>query len=243
MTVIPSVDYGLTLWEPVDVDPARTALLIVDMQYYNAARDQGFSAMLERIEPGSAAYFDDRVEKQVVPAISALIDRLRPHGVRIVHLCMGSHHRDLSDMTPRLRSTVRRFEEAGGVSDLFWAGGPLFGILEELQPEPEDLIVEKTTFGAFNGSDLEGVLREQGIDSIFVAGVSTNSCVETTARDAADRGFGTVLVDECLADYDQAWHDATLQAFHFNFGPVLRSGDEVVEAVEKRGKICAPSDL
>jgi nicotinamidase-related amidase len=243
MTVIPSVDYGLTLWEPVVVDPARTALLIVDMQYYNAARDQGFSKMLERIEPGSAAYFDERVEKQVVPAISSLIDRLRPHGVRIVHLCMGSHDRELGDMTPRLRATVRRFEKAGGVEDLFWAESPLFEILEQLRPEPEDLVVEKTSFGAFNGSQLERVLREQGIEAIFVAGVSTNSCVETTARDAADRGFATVLVDECLADYDQAWHDATLQAFHFNFGPVLRSADEVVEAVEKRGTISAPSDL
>lgn len=243
MTDVLSVDYGLTLWEPIEVDPARSALLIVDMQYYNAARDQGFSAVLETVEPGSAAYFDDRVEKQVVPAIRSLIERLRPLGAQIVYLCMGSRHRDLSDMTPRLRSTVRRFEEAGGVADLFWAGGPLFEVLEELRPEPGDVVVEKTSFGAFNGSELDRVLRERGVESIFVVGVSTNSCVETTARDAADRGYATALVDECLADYDPAWQEATLRAFHFNFGPVLKSADDVVAAVRERGTIRAPSEL
>lgn len=238
-----SVDYGMTLWEPVDVDPARTALVIVDMQYYNAARDRGFSAILEHLDPGSAAPFDDRVEQQVVPAIRSLIDRLRPHGVKIVYVCMGSQDRELSDMTPRLRATVRRFEQAGGVPDLFWAGGDLFGVLEELRPEPGDLIVEKTAFGAFNSSDLDAVLREHGIETLLVTGVSTNCCVETTARDAADRGYGTVLVDECCADYDAAWHDATLQAFHFNFGPVLATADDAVDAVARRASIRASHDV
>lgn len=243
MAGMTSVDYGRTLWEPVTIDPSSTALLIIDMQYYDAARGQGFSAILERAEPGATSYFHDRLDQQTVPTIRLLVDRLRPQGVRIVYLCMGSKHRDLRDMTPRLRASVRRFEEAGGVTDLFWADGPLFPVLAELQPDPEDLVVVKTTLGGFNGSDLDVVLRQHGIESIFVTGVSTNSCVETTARDAADRGFATVLVDEGLADYDQDSHDASLQAFHFNFGPVLRCAADVVAAVEERATISAPSDV
>ncbi|MFA5707050.1 cysteine hydrolase family protein [Mycolicibacterium sp.] len=242
MPVLPSVDYGMPLWEPITIAPERTALLIIDMQYYNAARGQGFSVVMDRVEPGSSEYFDTRVERQTVPAIRSLIDQLRPLGVRMVYLCMGSQHRDLRDMPPRLRAAFRRLEAKGGVKDLFWAQGPLFRVLDDLEPAPADLVVEKRSLGGFNGSDLDDVLRRHGIESIFVTGVSTNSCVETTARDAADRGYGTVLVDDCLADYDPAWHQASLKAFHFNFGPVLRTVEDVVFATQQRATIVAPSE-
>ena len=65
----------------------------------------------------------------------------------------------------------------------------------------------------------------------MITGISTNCCVETTARDAADRGFGVAIVDEATADYDAAAHDAALRAFHFNFGPIFRTVDDVLAAV------------
>ena len=87
-------------------------------------------------------------------------------------------------------------------------------------------MVHKATFGAFNSSNIDEVLREHGLQTIVMVGISTNCCVETTARDAADRGYAVVIVDEACADYDEAAHDASLRCFHFNFGRVVRSPDE-----------------
>jgi nicotinamidase-related amidase len=70
-----------------------------------------------------------------------------------------------------------------------------------------------------------------GIKSLVITGVSTNACVETTARDAADRGYACVIVDEATADYDEQAHDATLRAFHFNLGRVARTSQEVISAL------------
>ena len=72
---------------------------------------------------------------------------------------------------------------------------------------------------------------------VVVCGISTNCCVETTARDAADRGYAVVIVDEGCADYDEAAHDASLRAFHFNFGRVVRSPDDVLAAVDAAAEV------
>ena len=65
------------------------------------------------------------------------------------------------------------------------------------------------------------MLREHGLQTIVMVGISTNCCVETTARDAADRGYAVVIVDEACADYDEAAHDASLRCFRFNFSRVV----------------------
>ena len=71
-----------------------------------------------------------------------------------------------------------------------------------------------------------------GIDTLLVTGVSTNLCVETTARNAADRGYGVILVDECTADFDERAQEAALVAFHSNFGRVVRTASELIGLAE-----------
>ena len=80
---------------------------------------------------------------------------------------------------------------------------------------------------------LEQVLRELGVESLIVTGISTNCCVETTTRDAADLGFGCVVVDEGTADYDAEAHDAALRALYFSFARILGSAEDVVAALEE----------
>lgn len=225
-------DYGLTFVPPIGLPRDRTALVVVDMQYHDAAAGKGFCAALEAIDPGSCAYFDDRNENQVVPTIARLIAAFRERSLAIVYLCLGAEQRDLSDMPPRMASWIKDVEKRSGIHDIFWRGNPLYAIREELAPAPEDVIVHKKTFGAFNSSDLEDVLRARGLDTLVIVGISTNCCVETTARDAADRGLAVVIVDEACADYDEPAHDASLRAFHFNFGRVVRTADELVAAID-----------
>lgn len=225
-------DFGWTPVPPVEVVAARTALLVIDMQYHDACAGTGYSLALERIAAGSGAYFDDRLEHLVMPALQRVIPACRRSGVRVVYVRLGSAHRDYRDMPARQREYLRTIERQGGVEDLVWSGSPLFEIRREIAPKPEDVVIDKTTFGAFNGSTIDATLGRMGVDTLLVTGVSTNLCVETTARDAADRGYGVIIVDECTADYDAQAQEAALAAFHVNFGRVVRTADELIQLVE-----------
>jgi biuret amidohydrolase len=225
-------DYGLTFVQPVSLPLERTALVVVDMQYHDAAAGQGYCAALEAIDPGSCAYFDERNENLTVPTIARLVEGFRARDLQIVYLCLGAEQQDMSDLPPRMAAWIRDVEERSGIHDIFWRGNPLYAIRAEFAPRDGDLVVHKKTFGAFNSSNLDEVLQDHGIDTLVICGISTNCCVETTARDAADRGYGVVIVDDACADYDEAAHDASLRGFHFNFGRVVRGPDEVFAAID-----------
>lgn len=224
-------DFGESFAAPIDWRPERTALMVVDMQYHDASADHGWNLAFERISPGSMDYFNERNEHTVIPAIARLLAVWREHGWPVIYLTLGSDHRDLRDLPPRLKASIRDLEARSGVPDMFWSGNPAYAIRRELAPRDGELVVQKQTFGAFNSVDLEPILRERGIDALVMTGITTNCCVETTARDAADRGFAVAIVAEATADYDEQAHDASLRAFHWNFGPVLASVDDALAAV------------
>jgi nicotinamidase-related amidase len=223
---------GRTWVPPVPLRPASTALIVVDMQYHDASADQGFNLALDQLDPGCMDYFNARVETTVIPAIVRLLAFCRDCGIRVVYLTLGSQYRDLRDVPDRLRRWVRQVEAESGIPDLYWAGNPAFAIRREIEPRPGETVVNKTTLSAFSSSNIEMVLRQLGVTSLIFTGVSTNCCVETTARDAADRGFACVIVDEAAADYDADSHEAALRAFHFNFGRVARTAAAVMDAVQ-----------
>jgi nicotinamidase-related amidase len=110
-----------------------------------------------------------------------------------------------------------------------------------LEPRPGELVVNKTTYGTFTSTGLDHALRSLGITSLVVGGVVTNVCVETTARDAADRGYEVVLLDDGCAAFSPEAHEATLLSFQGPFGRV-RTTDEVL-AVLKGSEVSAVSRL
>lgn len=231
-------DYGYTLVAPVPLRcDASTALVIIDVQYRDASPDHGVGLAMERIAPGSMAYFFDRVEQTMLPSIARLLAFFRSRNLPVIHVLLGSDFRDLRDCPPRFREWVAKLERESGVSDIFWSGGRGYEVRDEIAPLPDETIVRKLTMGAFNSGNIDTVLRSMGIGSLVITGVSTNACVETTARDAADRGYACVIVDEATADYDAQAHDATLRAFHFNLGRVARTAQDVIEVMERDGEI------
>jgi nicotinamidase-related amidase len=123
-------------------------------------------------------------------------------------------------------------ERRSGVADVFWAGHPDYRIRSELEPVEGETVVRKTAFGAFNGSDIDEQLRQRGIRNLVLTGISTNCCVESTTRDAAERGYGCVIVDDGTADYQPEAHEASLLALSFNHARVARSVDDVMRACE-----------
>lgn len=210
---------------------AGTALLVIDMQYHDASPERGLNAAWERIEPGSMSYYNQRLTGITVPTIARLLPFFRDNHMPVIYLVLGSPYRDLRDCPPRFREWARNLEQRAGIEDLWWSGNPDFGILEELVPHEADTVIRKTSNGAFNSSRLDQTLQCMGVRNLVITGVVTSACVETTARDAADRGYHSVLVDEGTADYDSDMHAATLRAFQFNLGRVIGNAEEVMEAV------------
>lgn len=227
----------LTYIKPVSMNCREsTALLVVDMQYHDASPDHGFTLALEKVKPGSMRYYIDRLENQVVPNTARLLEHFRRARMPVVYLVLGSAYQDYRDLAPRFRDWLRAFEHDSGIQDIFWEGNPAFAIRKELAPSPTDVVIRKTTFSAFNSSDFGEYLRYSRMTNLVITGVTTNACIESTARDAADRGYGCILVDDGTADYDRQAELATLQSFYFNFGRV-GSTDEILKAIDAGAEV------
>ena len=169
----PFFDLQKTFVQPVELVPERTAVVVVDMQYSDASADQGFNVAMDRLFPGSVDYFNERNERLTVPSIRRLLAAARERDVRVVYLTIGAEHRDLREFPARTRRWIREVEERSGVHDIFWSGAPWSAIREELAPVEGDTVVNKTAFGAFNGSDIDATLQRLGIESLVITGIST----------------------------------------------------------------------
>jgi nicotinamidase-related amidase len=177
-------------------------------------------------------YFNERTESVVVPGITRLVEGFRIRNIPIVYVCVGSDYRDLRDMPRRHREWIRRIEQESGVEDILWSQNPAYAVRREFAPMQHDTIVKKTAFGAFTSSAIDGTLRSLELDTLIVVGIATNCCVSTTVRDAADTGYGVVVVEECTGDYDPITHDVAIRGLHFNFARVVPGVDELLDAID-----------
>jgi biuret amidohydrolase len=205
---------------PLALDPRTTALVIVDMQEYFLNPASPFSRACERLVPGVLGHFQER-------------------GRGVVDTTVASELPDGRDLMPifQQRNAANR-AAVGDVAipprDDAWAR-----IVAALEPRPGELVVNKTTYGTFSSTGLDHALRSLGITALVVGGVVTNVCVETTARDAADRGYDIVLLDDGCAAFSPEIHEATLLSFQGPFGRV-RTADEVL-ALLKGGEVSPSS--
>jgi biuret amidohydrolase len=158
-----------------------------------------------------------------VPNIQRLLGFFRRHGLRVVYLTVGSEQPDYSDMPPHMKAFAMAANNTKGNRE--------HEILDELRPELGETVLNKTTAGAFNSTGIDALLRTLGTDHLVITGISTNSCVETTARDAADRGYRCVLVDDGCGAAREELHQATLVSFRRLFGRVATT-DEVLCELE-----------
>lgn len=214
-------DYLNGLLPSFRLDPDRTAIVVIDLQYASGSRTHGLGRRLE--EAGRAdegQYRFDRIESVVVPNVQRLLHFARARGVRVVYLTVGSQLPDYSD----LPGHTRGFAEWVGNT----AGQREHEILSEVAPLPGELVLNKTTTGGFNSAPLDHALRAFGVRSVVFVGISTNSCVETTARDAADLGYETLVVEDACGAARPEYHDASLTNIRRQFGRVART-DEVID--------------
>lgn len=199
------------------IDPAATALIVVDMQNYFMA-------------PGMPACCE--VARDIVPNVNRLAGALRGAGGTVVWIVTEALAGSANDWPNYYQlgddrvGDARREKLAAG-SD----GHALWPALERLE---SDLTVTKTRYSAFiaGSSDLEARLRERAIDTVLIVGVATNVCCESTARDAMMRNFRTVMVSDANAAISDDEHAASLITFFLYFGDVQTS-DQVIENLSR----------
>lgn len=102
-------------------------------------------------------------------------------------------------------------------------------IIDEIYPEPEDLVVEKFGYGAFHNTNLDDILKARHIDSLLITGTVTHICVEETGREAFKRGYRATLVSDAVSSYMPDLHDATLKNFRLKFGWVVMAKESMDE--------------
>ena len=178
---------------PFPLDRARAALLIIDMQ-----RDF--------IEPGGfGASLGNNVAplQKIIPVIATLLHGFRASGNLVIHT-RECHKPDLSDCPPakRLRGdTVLRIGDPGPMGRILVAGEAGADIIPELRPQDGEIVIDKPGKGAFYNTGLVTILVERGIEQLIFAGVTTEVCVQTTMREANDRGFECLLIEDATESY------------------------------------------
>jgi len=183
-------------------DPASTALVIIDMQR-DFVEPGGFGASLGN---------DVRLLQAIIPACRRVLAAWREHGATVVHT-REAHVPDLSDCPPakRLRGNpALRIGDAGPMGRILVAGEPGNQIVPELAPAPGEIVIDKPGKGAFYATGLHELLRARGITHLLFMGVTTEVCVQTSMREANDRGYDSLLLEDCTESYFPRFKAATL---------------------------------
>jgi nicotinamidase-related amidase len=193
--------------------PESTALLLVDLQYGSAGPDHGFSAVYRQIGFGDVVDgYAARMRDTVVPTVQRLQAAFRAAGAPVIFLTVGTLTGDYADLTPRFRRAVAYWREQGLEPPYARLGTREMQVLDEIAPLPGEPVIPKTGASGFTASPLDRVLFNAGVRQLAFGGVATNYCVQSTLRDAADRGYDCVLVEDACADVTDVAHDVGVRA-------------------------------
>jgi biuret amidohydrolase len=188
---------------PLKVDIGRVALVLIDMQ-----RDF--------LEPGGfgAALGNDVTRlTAAVPFCARMLAAARQAGILVIHTREG-HRPDLSDAPPikvERGDHSLRIGAPGPMGRILVRGEPGHDLIPELYPVAGEPVIDKPGKGAFYQTDLELMLKNRGIDTLLVGGVTTEVCVHTTVREANDRGLRCIVLSDCCASYFPEFHEVGLR--------------------------------
>lgn len=184
-------------------DLSRSALVIIDMQ-----RD-----FLEPGGFGDALGNDVSRLQAIVPTLQQLLETFRHYQLPVIHT-LECHKSDLSDCPTAKRDRGKsplKIGDLGPMGRILIMGEPGNGIIPDLQPLPGEIVITKPGKGAFYATPLQDILQEKGITHLFVTGVTTEVCVQTTMREANDRGYECLMVEDCTESYFPEFKQATLE--------------------------------
>ncbi len=212
--------------------PAKCAVLVIDMQR-DFLEPGGFGATLGN---------DVSLLRRAVAPIAALLAAVRDVGMLVAHTREG-HRPDLSDLplAKKARGRLRTgIGDLGPMGRILIRGEPGHEIIPELRPLPEEPVIDKPGKGAFFATDLDFLLRSRGIQQLLICGVTTEVCVSCTVREANDRGYDCLVLEDCTASYFPEFHSSALAMIVAQggiFGWVARSR-QVIDALAQQQTSC-----
>jgi nicotinamidase-related amidase len=209
------------------VAPAHTALLLIDMQRDFVGSDGFFGSL----------GIDLTMYDETRPRLAALLEAARRHGVLVIHVQNTALPDRMSDSPAQIRFNMRMHESArrdGPPLRYTVPGTPGHEFVTELAPLPGELVVRKYRSSAFWGTNLELLLRSNGIQTVVVGGCTTEGCVESTARDAMFSDHYVVIADDCVGSDDKEQHDASMLLMSHRFDMAGASEIAAVWSVTER---------
>jgi ureidoacrylate peracid hydrolase len=218
---LPAVDAPKGLYRERQIEPARTALLSIDMQNAEFSPER-----LARARAGDAAearhrVFLERLATTVLPNQKRLQAAARAAGVEVIFTVIESLTRDGRDRS--LDHKISRLH--------FPKGSWEAKVIADVAPLDDEIMIPKTASGIFNATNIEYVLRNLGVEFLVVYGVMTDQCVETTVRDAADRGFLVTQIEDACAAETEAGHRRSIEAMDGHYCR-MRSTEQMVAEIE-----------
>lgn len=185
-----------------EFDPASCALMVIDMQR-DFVDPGGF---------GEALGNDVSLLRKAIAPTKRVLDAARAKRMLVIHTREG-HRPDLGDLPPskKLRGHLKTgIGEKGPMGRILVRGEYGHDIIDELKPAAGEPVVDKPGKGAFYATDLDSILHNRGIRQLVVCGVTTEVCVNTTVREANDRGYDCLVLEDCVGSYFPAFQKAAL---------------------------------
>lgn len=216
--------YTLTEWE---IDPARSVLLILDMQRAYVEPASGVGKTLKQGYPDIYDYYYGRLAQTVIPNIVKLRDFFRQHCLEVFYTRLGlqlPHGEDLASWS--WCSALLRYQSEKERS-MYPKDSPEYQVIDELRPLPEELVLDKNSLNPFWSTGLGQLLKSVELENLVITGVLTNGAVESTARTAGDRGYNVIVVEDACAAYHQHEHEAVLR-FPPPSSYVVKATEEII---------------
>ena len=201
----------------------KVALMVIDVQYLDAAPGHGVFADVQKsgVPIEAQEYYFKRLDHVVLPNIGRLQNIFRDLKLEVIHTRIQSLTKDGRDRSAGHKRLGLHAPPGSKEAEF----------LPEVAPKGDEIIINKTASGVFNATNAEFILRNMGIDSLYVCGVYTNECVSTTVRDACDRGFHTTLINDACATVTPDLHNATIATIKDRYARVL-TAEEVIKEIK-----------